>query len=331
MILVTGANGRIGRHLVRALVEREDHVRVLVRTEEAAKGLTGAEVYLGDILDKESIRKACEGVESVYHLAALVKHDAPEDELHKVNVDGTRNVVEACSGKKIVFMSSTATMGKKLAELPANEGTRCRPTDYYGKTKLEAEKIVLDAGGIAVRSADVYGKGFHEGYFDVFSLVERGKMPVFGKGSNRIHYVHVNDLVLGLIVAENFGKPGEKYIVTGPEVRTQEELLAIIARKLSVEMPKKHVPVIVAKTMAGFTGKDRWVPFIEKLAADRVFDISKAKKELGYNPGIGYEEGISEMIVEYRKMRAKEKVKQAQQQMQEAQQTSQSSSFSESG
>ncbi|MFQ6010378.1 MAG: NAD-dependent epimerase/dehydratase family protein [Candidatus Aenigmatarchaeota archaeon] len=330
MILVTGASGRVGRHLVRALVKREEHVRVLVRSEEKAKGLVGVEVYEGDILDKESLKRACEGVDTVYHLAALVRYDVPEDELQKVNVEGTKNVVEAYGGRKIIYLSSTAAMGKKLAEIPANESTECRPTDYYGKTKLEAEKIVLDAGGIVVRAADVYGKDFHEGYFDVFEMLEKGKMHVLGKGKNRIQYVHVDDLVLGLIVAENLGKAGEVYIITGPEVKTQEELYGLICRKLGVEPPKKHVPVMLAKTAASLQGKEKWIPFIEKIAADRVFDISKAKKELGFEPKVGYEEGIAEMIVEYRKEKAKEKVRQAQQEKQEAQQTSQFSSFSES-
>ncbi|MEM5804419.1 MAG: GDP-mannose 4,6-dehydratase, partial [Candidatus Aenigmatarchaeota archaeon] len=221
----------------------------------------------------------------------------------------------------------TAVMGKKLAKIPADETTECRPTDYYGVTKLEAEKLVREAGGIVVRSADVYGPGFTEGYYDLFGLIGSGRMRIFGDGKNRIQYVHIRDLMRALVLAEHFGRPGEVYIITGPDARTQEELYKMVADRLDVAPPSRHISPWLAKMAAKFKGKESFVPIIEKLAADRVFDISKAKRELGYEPKITYEVGIGEVIDEYKK----EKVRLDLLRMRKSQQASQASSSFESG
>jgi len=263
----------------------------------------------------ESLRKAVDGVDVIYHLAAVVDYLAPKDLMYDVNVIGTKNLLEISKEKKIIYLSSTATMGKKLKELPATEKTRCRPSNYYGKTKLEAEKLVRENNGIVIRSADVFGPGFIEGYYFVISRLERGEMPIIGDGKNLIQWIHINDLVQALLLAKEKGKPGETYLVAGKEVKTVKDLFGLLCKYLDVLPPEKHVSKSMAKLLAyskllkGKIKKERpdLIPeYIEKIVANRTFDISKAKIELGFEPKVGYEEAAREMVEEYKKLKKKE-------------------------
>ncbi len=312
MILVTGGAGRIGRHLVAALAKKEK-VRILLKGGEKFSALRNVEVFYGDLLDKESLKKAVYGCDTLYHLAAIVDYLAPKDLMWKVNVEGTQNIVEAAAGagvKKLIYLSSTAVYGKKHPN-PANEETSLRPSNYYGKTKAEAERVVLSHNGIVLRSADVFGKGFEEGYHAVFSMLQKGKMPVIGSGKNRIQYVHIDDLVNALLAAKN-AKPGV-YLVAGKEIKTQEELLGICSRHLGCKPPSKRSSALLIKMFVRlsmvanvFKGKrPELIPeYIDKLAADRTFSTEKAKRKLGFAPSVGYEQGIAEMIEEYKKRHA---------------------------
>jgi nucleoside-diphosphate-sugar epimerase len=264
----------------------------------------------GDVSDKGSLNSAVVDCDTVYHLAALVSYTAPKSELWKVNVEGTRNLLEAAQGKKFIYLSSTGVHGKKLTKQPADENEPYRPTDYYGRTKMEAEKLVLAAGGIALRATDIYGPGFTEGYDIVFKKITEGKMMIIGDGKNRLQYLHVNDLVSALVDAKQHGKPGQAYIVAGSDVRTQEELYGLVAKKLNVAPPAKHVSKKLSLMLMGVQalkhniagGKMKLLPaHIEKLAADRIWNISKAEHELNWHPMIRYEEGIGEMVVDYLK------------------------------
>ncbi len=308
MILVTGGAGRIGRHLAAELAKKEK-VRVLIREGEISN-IAGAESLVGNLLDMESLKKAVAGCDTVYHLAAMVDYLAPKELMRKVNVQGTKNIVQASaeSGvKKFIYLSSTAVYGKKHPN-PANEETPCRPSNYYGLTKAAAEKAVLSHGGVVIRSADVFGKGFEEGYHAVFSMLQKGKMHLIGSGKNRIQYIHIDDLVDALLAAKN-AKSGI-YLVAGKEVRTQEELLEICCKYLKCKPPHKHVPIWLIKMLMRLSmianklkGKrPELIPeYIDKLAADRTFSTEKAKRELGFSPKKSYEEGISEMVEEFKK------------------------------
>lgn len=314
-ILITGATGRIGKHLVNALVNQGEKVRALVA--EGTIENESVEIFYGDLLNKESIKKAVDGVDVIYHLAAIIDYLAPKDKMFNVNVIGTKNLLEASKAKKFIYLSSTAVMGKKLKEIPANESTPARPSDFYGKTKLDAENLVKEGGGIIIRSADVFGPGFAEGYDYVISGLENGSLPVIGDGKNFIQWIHIEDLIQALLLAKENGKPREVYIVAGKEVKTLNECLELLAKYLEVEPPKKHVSKFLAKTVANYKvfkskiSKERpkVIPeYINKIVANRSFDTSKAKRELGFDPKVSYEEAAKEMIEEYKSKKQKEKV-----------------------
>src|SRR3989304_7884330 len=182
MFLVTGATGKIGRCLVKALLDRKEEVRVLIYGDEKVP-FENVEVFYGDIADKETVRKAMYHCDTVFHLAALVDYLAPKDLMYKVNVLGTKNVATFGRDRKVIYLSSTSVYGYKPKEMPITEKTPIKPSNVYGKTKYLAEKYILDIGGIVVRSPIVFGEGFASSYSEMFSLLKENKLPLIGSGS----------------------------------------------------------------------------------------------------------------------------------------------------
>lgn len=320
LILVTGAGGRLGKHLLKLLLERKSRIRVLARAGADLSFPEGVEIFPGDITHPQTIFDAVRGVDIVYHLAALVDYATSEKMLFDVNVEGTRNLLKACvevapNLKRFVYCSSTGAMGKELAEIPANEKTECIPTDNYGLSKLMAEKVVLEYKGklpvVIVRPAVIYGEGFDEGYFSVLKLLKRHKARIVDSGDNVIPFVHAEDVVKAFALsAESPKAVGQIYIIAGGEQMTQKEILEIAARELGVKPPHKHVPRFMAELeiqlfyLMSFFGGRRPPLDLEQLSvisSHRIFDISKAKKELGYSPEVRLEEGIKEMVEYYRR------------------------------
>jgi nucleoside-diphosphate-sugar epimerase len=155
--------------------------------------------------------------------------------MFNINVVGTKNLLQTSQGQKFIYLSSTAAMGKKLKEIPATEETPCIPSNYYGQTKLEAEGLVRKAGGIVIRSADIMGPGFEEGYNYVLSRIAEERMVIPGNGKNFIQWVHIKDLVQALLLAKEKGKLGEVYIIAGKEVRTLNECFALLGKLFYLE------------------------------------------------------------------------------------------------
>lgn len=296
-VLVTGGTGRIGKHLVAALLEGDDKVRVLAREPEKAKELWGdaVEVVQGDVTDKAAVARAVEGVDVVYHLAALVSYDAARETLFAVNLEGTRNVLEAAKGKRIIHLSSTSVYGKKAVS-PITERAPFSPTDLYGESKAAADNLARQAGAIVLRPTVVYGFGFSEGFFKLFSMVEKKNMVIAGDGRNRLQWSHISDVVAALVLAKEKGNPGEAYNIVGDDVKTQEEFLGLVARQLGAPAPKTKVPLFLLRTVGTFVVKSS---YIETFASDRFFDCSKAKRDLAWQPKIGFEEGLKDAVAEY--------------------------------
>ena len=301
-ILVTGATGRIGKYLVAALLEEGEKVTVLVREPEKAKELWGGSVQVvqGDIADKAAVEKAVKGADVVYHLAALVSYDATREELFAVNVEGTRNVLGAAKGKRVVHLSSASVYGKKAVS-PITERTVFAPTDLYGESKAEADDLARTVKAVIFRPTVVYGPGFAEGFFRLFSTIEKRRMVIAGDGKNRLQWTHISDLLSALLLARKKGVPGEAYDIVSDDVMTQEELLGLMAGLLGAPGPKTRVPLPLLRTVGSLFVKPS---FIETLASDRVFDCSKAKKDLGWKPEMTFERGLKEAVDEYLVMKS---------------------------
>jgi len=185
-ILVTGASGYIGGRVISKLLEDGHEVRGLVRETSNREGLPkGTEIVEADLFDIESLEKAVQGVKIVYHFAAYFDFYPSDEELmFKVNVDGTKNLMNACVGtdvERFIYCSTTETMGG-IRYPPANEDTELRPDFSYGESKIEAERaireITEDTGlaHIIIRPTGVMGEGDLYVMYEVIHELNYGKV-----------------------------------------------------------------------------------------------------------------------------------------------------------
>jgi nucleoside-diphosphate-sugar epimerase len=317
-VLVTGATGFIGSHLVSALLDKGYEVRCFVRKSSNIEHLKlqGVEIVSGDLSDPASLAAAVEGADSVFHLAAIRGETAfPYSKYWEVNVQGTKNILEAACREGIrqfIYVSTIGVIGWPK-NLPADETSPCHPAGKYHVTKYEAEKLVLAAQiekriqTTIIRPVMTYGEA--EGFlFSLAKLIKTGKFVKIGNGENHLHLVSVNNLVQGLCLAlTNPNSRGNLYIIADNQPITLNKLVLILSGNLDMPAIKFHVPIWIANP-AGFSleliydilGNNN-EPLITQSKIDlvsknRYYNISKAKRELGYNPLINTEEGLRQAV-----------------------------------
>ena len=303
-VLITGAAGRLGRMLSSMLVSSGARVRALVSKKERMIDLpTGVVPFVGDINDAEALKKACEGVEIVYHLAAIVsQYKSTTRELMRVNANGAKSIADAASAtdvKRIIFTSSVDVYGRERKG-PLDEESELRPTDMYGYSKLIAEQNISSGNTpyTILRLATIYGEGFESSFFKVFKALRAGRIYIIGTGKNHMPLLNVNDLLSSMVLAaSNRASAGKVYNITDGESHTQEELLNLAADWLGVPRPQKHINPMLVKIFAKRRGLDS--DELRFLTSDRIINISKAKRELGYEPKIGIKEGGKELVKKF--------------------------------
>jgi nucleoside-diphosphate-sugar epimerase len=318
--LVTGATGFTGGHLARSLIARGDEVRALVRNPGSAADLAaaGIELSTGDIRDASALDKAMRGVDIVYHVAAVYRQAGiGAGEYRAVNAVAAGQVVEAAArtGVRRVVHCSTVGVHGDVERPPADEDAPLRPGDIYQQTKLEGERLArrtADRLGIdlaIVRPTGIYGPGDRR-LLKLFRGVARGRFPVLGDGRIYYHLTYIDDLVDGLVLCGTAAAAANRtYILAGGEVRTLNELVALIAEVAGVDPPKMHLPVwpfwlagALCEAVCAPLGIEppiyrRRVDFFTK---SRAFDISRARREIGYDPRVELREGIRRTLAWYR-------------------------------
>ncbi len=312
-LFVTGGTGRLGRRFIHAVLEKGYKVTALVRDVHKAHDVfqeLNVELVQGDLssISQDVLKDAMRG-KDVVHMAAAVDFRASADQLRASNVEGTRKIVQAAEAvhvSRFVHMSSTGIYHHPIT-LPINEASKPSPSAGYGQTKLEAEKVVEQSGldYVMIRAPAIYGPGFDEGFRMVVDWIKTGKMPIIGNGKNRVPLIHADDVVHALLLAlENRAVHRDAFIVTSGEELTQEQAYAIVAKKLGASAPVKKVPVALAYVLVfvdwlkGLFGIKRKLIklYVDFLAEDRVFDISKARHELGYEPVFPLEKGLDGLV-----------------------------------
>ena len=318
--LIIGGTGFVGRHLTRELLARGDTCRLLVRASSETADLDGApgvEIRRGDICEPESLRGLARGVRHVYHLAAAGHVVAQSEEAYRmcvrVNVEGTANVVRACAGEgveKLVHFSSTAAMG--LIKKPlVDEEDPPQPASPYQRSKLESERAALGLGAelgvptVVVRPCMVYGVG-GAGEFRKFArLMRRGVFPKLGRGRNLTPLVHVSDVVQGAIKAAARGREGEVYLLTSASSIELDRMRELVMDAWGERALYPYVPVwtmnalaVAFEWWAGLRGTSPVATRrnIASTAWNREFSIAKARRELGYEPSVSFEQGIAEAV-----------------------------------
>jgi nucleoside-diphosphate-sugar epimerase len=326
-MLVTGGTGFLGSHLVQALLKGGHEVRALVRQGSDVEKLKGAELVYGDLTEPGGLRQAVEGVETVYHLAAIRdKWGTPYQAYYTVNVKGTRHLLDAAVGcvDKFVYCS-TAGVARYPGNLQADESLP-HNTDGHGQhcyhhTKALAEQLTLEYArtgqvpATVVRPTIVYGPGDTWGMMTkLVTMLAQGRFALVGDGRNHLHLVYVDDVIGAFFLAgESSRSVGQVYIIAGSSLITLNNLVAKVCALLGVRTPRWHIPVRIAKA-AGWVLERAYLvkgelgisalgetPFltrdkVDTLAVNRGFSSAKAQRELGYHPTVGYDEGLRHTI-----------------------------------
>ncbi len=320
-VLVTGATGFLGANLVAGLNALGYPVRALHRRTSRFDGLEGLEYepVLGDLLDPASLRAAMEGVDWVFHAAAVADYwRTPPEILYRVNVEGTRHVMAIAleSGvRRVVFTSSVAALGVPPDDRPLNEEATFNLPPHrfpYGHSKHLAEQIVqvfvtrgLEA--VIVNPAVIIGPRDH--HFISGSLIRavyRRQVPVAPPGGT--NYVAVEDVVAGHLAAIQRGRPGERYILAGENL-TYREMFRIVAEVVGVPPPRWTLPrPLVGPLALAVDLLNRVWPGHLPIDGNQIrlsgrflyFDGSKARQELGLGPPTPFREAVRAAFQWYR-------------------------------
>jgi len=323
-VLVTGATGFTGGHLAQHLSARGDTVRALVRPRSRAKfdasplPANGVVAVDGDLTDAAALNRAADGVDVVYHIAATYREAGQPDSAYRaINVEGTRNVLEAAraGGARRVVHCSTGGVHGHIAHPPANEDAPFNPGDVYQETKLEAEKLARAFGDrtgfdvVVARPIGIYGPGDTR-FLRMFRGLARGKFPMIGSGKPFYHLTYIDDLVEGFrLCGTVLGATGRTYILAGPRYTTLEQLVEMVAKELDVAPPRVHLPVWPFWS-AGLLCEIVCVPLrieppifrrrVDFYTKSRAFDTTRARTELGFAPKVDLAEGIKRTADWYR-------------------------------
>lgn len=311
MILVTGATGHIGNVLVRRLVERKENVRAFFWRGEDTTPLAGLDVeqFAGDVLDKRSVLEAMEGVDTVYHLAGIISIMPGHNPLvWRVNVEGTRNVLEAAREmgiKRLIYTSSIHALRRIPPGRVIDESVGYDPTNPYGeydRSKAAASLEVLKAAqdgldAVIVCPTGVIGpydfRGSEMG--EVLRSAACGHPMLYVEGA--YDFVDVRDVADGLVAAKDKGKRGESYILGGHKISVRE-LIAAVRRVTGKAIAAIKIPLPLAMFAAKIAplyyrlvrARPRFTPYsLEVLQSNSDISHLKATRELGYQSRPIYE------------------------------------------
>lgn len=311
LVLVTGANGHLGNNLVRLLISKGYQVRASVRNIKNTKPFEGldCEVVQADITDKVSMVRALRGIETFYAVGAVFKLWAkdPQKEIYDVNINGCKVMIEAAAEagvKRIVYVSSIAALDY-TKELPISENSGYNPDrrDMYYNSKNDGEKLAFELAKkynielVAVLPSAMIGGIIIDRLSnsnEILKAILNNKLPI--ETQITLNWIDVNDVAEGCLLAATKGQPGERYILANEKCMTITESIKL-ANQLFPELKlKKPIPVpkFILYTFGALLGlgakisgkapamTTKEVNMFYGLVQD--FDISKARKELGFNP-----------------------------------------------
>jgi nucleoside-diphosphate-sugar epimerase len=313
---VTGGSGFIGQALIRRLRERGQPVRALARSDDAAAKVSGvgAEAVRGDLDDPQALREGASGCQVAYHAAARLGDWGPWEEFERINVQGTRNALDACREAGVGRFVHVGTEAAVIAGEPlhdADETAPLRPDSkaYYCASKAMAEQVVRDAPRngfetVVVRPRFVWGPGDTTLLPQISEMVRQGKFAWVGGGTQLTSVSYIDNVIEGLVLGAERGRSGEAYFVTdGPPVQFRDFLTKLLKTQ-GVEPPGRTIPLGLAKGAAAVC-ETLWrkLPFLDGpppvnrtaiwlSALEVTIDISKAREELGYEPPVSTEEGL---------------------------------------
>jgi len=312
-VLVTGATGFTGKALVKRLIA-DGHQVVGMDYKEGHKTdelrSWGAEIVIASVTDREAVARCMRGVDIVQHLAAAFREmNVPESYYYEVNVNGTRNMLEAAVQSKVrkFIYCSTCGVHGNIDHPPGGENAPIQPADYYQQTKYEAEPLVLEyvkkgLKASIIRPAAIYGPGDPERFYLIYQRVASGWFPMFGNGKTLYHPLYIDNLIdaFVLAMAEDKGN-GQAYLIADEEYVEIGDLVRRVAKASGIKLRLVYLPVwpvivvghIVEKACKPFGITPPIFPRrVDWYRQNRAFRIDKAKRELGYSPRVALDEGL---------------------------------------
>lgn len=318
-VLVTGATGFVGSHLAETLAREGYGVRALARPSSDTGLLEklGVEIVRGEITDVAAVEKAVEGCRQVYHVAGMTAlRRGSRHEYYAINVEGTRNVATAslkAAIERLVYMSTVGVYGI-IKSPPVDEGSKTSPDSPYQETKLEGEEVVSSCykkEGLPVVIARLPGVLGPRSliWLGLFQAIAKRRFRIIGSGENHTHTVYITDAVDGLRrCAETRGIEGECYLLADKEPITVKQLVNMLSQELEGHISPVRLPAFPYRAfyrLGSFVHKrfgfelPRAIAY-ELFLTDKVVCISKARKELGYEPKVSTKEGIQRTVEWYR-------------------------------
>ena len=282
MILVTGSTGFVGRRLVEALTSRRTPVRALVHTRSRASVLPsdGVQVVEGDVSDAAALARACEGVEAVIHLVAIVR-ESGDQTFQRVNYEGTRNLLDAASSAGVKRIVHASTIG----------ATAAAAAPYlYSRWMAEQETIRSPVPHTIVRFSAGFGEG--DEFFNVMAAQVKLSplVPVAGDGKALFQPIAVEDIAACLVAAfESDETVGKTIEVGGPEQLTYDEMIDLVADTLDAKILKVHIPVGLIRLAAAIM--EALVPRppvtreqLKMLQIDNTTELGSVENAFGFTP-----------------------------------------------
>lgn len=318
--LVTGANGFLGSALIRKLSSRGDSARALLRSTASLGALEGAqyERVTGDVTKADGLVEACAGIDVVFHLAGI-RRASTREPFMEVNAEGTRRVCEAmvkAKARRLVLVSSLAACGPSIAGRPRVEDDAMEPQEWYGESKVEAERIAFGYRDrlevVSSRPCRILGPGDHEN-LTFFKLAARGLVLKLGGPERRIAMVDVDDVVDHLLLlGDSAAAKGEAFFCAAQESRTLDGMMREIVELLGLKPRVIPVPEFVlrgigsaADVVSNATGKA--LPVNRKLVRQLLVpgwecSIEKSVKRLGWVPKVGLHDSLKRSAESYQKL-----------------------------
>lgn len=331
-VLITGGSGFLGKTFVETLLDRGYSVRVL-DVNPCQFDHPDFEMHVGNICDIDFVSKACEGVDTVFHTAAIIElrdtkmvDERTRKLSYDVNLEGTKNIVKACQKqgvKRLVYTSSNSVV---LDGNPITNGNESLPyvttfRDLYTETKTKAEQYVLKSNGeqglltAAIRPSGIWGVGDQTVFKTVIEQLHNGLFKVIvGDGSAKLDNSYVHNLIHGQILAANQlydggSAPGQAYFINDGEPVNMMYFIRPVVETLGYKFPKMHVPYLLVR---GVLEVWQWLHLnvgikqppqpplaLARVCKDNYFSIEKARRDLGYEPLYTSEEAMEHCIPYY--------------------------------